>query len=193
MSAPQFQPGDLVERTGDTNGGIQHGGLYIVDQVTPSGRLRFEGHALKGDPGKFKLRERPGRSCQSCVLHSPSGSLDDVAGPCWPCSKDPARPHWAPIAVTPKKPPTPPVQTPSTNPLEVQVGGGHYKGYAIQPIEYSMANKLDACQHSVVKYVTRFRDKGAPIKDLEKARHFIDMLIAFETAKQSPATLKDNP
>lgn len=76
------------------------------------------------------------------------------------------------------------------NPLEVQVGGGHYKGYAIQPIEYSMANKLDACQHSVVKYVTRFRDKGAPIKDLEKARHFIDMLIAFETAKQSPVTPK---
>lgn len=87
-------------------------------------------------------------------------------------------------------PKPPPEAAPAANPLDTQVGGRHYKDYAIQPIEYSMANKLDACQHSVVKYVTRFRDKGAPIKDLEKARHFIDMLIAFETAKQSPVTPK---
>jgi hypothetical protein len=46
-------------------------------------------------------------------------------------------------------------------------------------MEYSMANNLDACQHTIIKYVTRFRDKGG-IDDLLKARHVIDMLIAFE-------------
>lgn len=65
------------------------------------------------------------------------------------------------------------------NPMDVQIGGGHYKSMAIQPMEYSMANKLDACQHTAIKYITRFREKGG-IQDLEKAKHVIDMLIHFE-------------
>ena len=69
-------------------------------------------------------------------------------------------------------------------PLDVQIGGDHYKAMAIQPMEYSMANKLDACQHTIIKYVTRFRDKGG-IQDLEKAKHCIDLLIHFE--RQSAA------
>ncbi|MGE9292830.1 MAG: DUF3310 domain-containing protein [Puniceicoccales bacterium] len=63
--------------------------------------------------------------------------------------------------------------------LDVQEGGDHYKKLKIQPMEYSMANNLDACQHTIVKYVTRFRDKGG-IEDLRKAKHCIDMLIEFE-------------
>lgn len=65
------------------------------------------------------------------------------------------------------------------NPLDVQTGGNHYKEMGIQPIEYSMANKLDACQHSAIKYITRFRDKGGK-EDLKKARHCIDLLEFFE-------------
>ena len=63
--------------------------------------------------------------------------------------------------------------------LDTQVGGSHYKDMAIQPMEYSMANGLDACQHTAIKYITRFREKGR-IQDLEKAKHVIDMLIEFE-------------
>lgn len=63
--------------------------------------------------------------------------------------------------------------------LETQVGGDHYTKMAIQPMEYSMANGLDACQHTIIKYVTRFRDKNG-VQDLLKARHVIDMLIEFE-------------
>lgn len=66
-----------------------------------------------------------------------------------------------------------------SKPLDVQIGGDHYKSMTIQPMEYSMANKLDACQHTIIKYVTRFRDKGG-IQDLEKAKHCIDLLIHFE-------------
>ena len=60
-----------------------------------------------------------------------------------------------------------------------QIGGDHYTKLRIQPMEYSMQNKLDALQHTVIKYVTRFRDKGG-IEDLKKAKHCIDMLIEFE-------------
>lgn len=63
--------------------------------------------------------------------------------------------------------------------LNTQIGGCHYKDMAIQPMEFSMANGLDACQHTIIKYVSRFRDKGG-VQDLEKAKHVIDMLIEFE-------------
>lgn len=69
---------------------------------------------------------------------------------------------------------------PSPDALAVQIGGDHYKKLKIQPMEYSMANRLDACQHTIIKYVTRFRDKGG-IADLEKAKHTIDLLIELES------------
>ena len=66
--------------------------------------------------------------------------------------------------------------------LKKQIGGDHYKKLAIQPIEYSMKNKLDPLQHMVIKYVTRFRDKNG-VEDLEKAIHAIDLLIEFGADK----------
>lgn len=63
--------------------------------------------------------------------------------------------------------------------LQTQVGGDHYKDMAIQPIEYILANKLDYCEANVVKYVSRWRHKGG-IKDLEKAKHYLDLLIEAE-------------
>jgi hypothetical protein len=64
--------------------------------------------------------------------------------------------------------------------LDVQVGGSHYKDLAIQPVEYCHRNGLGFCESSVVKYVTRWKAKNG-IKDLEKARHFIDLLIEMES------------
>ena len=69
------------------------------------------------------------------------------------------------------------------SPLSTQVGGNHYTKLAIQPMRYSMENGLDALQHTIIKYVTRFRDKNG-IEDLEKAKHCIDMLIEFERNKK---------
>lgn len=68
------------------------------------------------------------------------------------------------------------------SPLSIQIGGDHYTKLAIQPMQYSMKNGLDPLQHTIIKYVTRFRDK-AGIEDLEKAKHCIDMLIEFERNK----------
>ena len=66
--------------------------------------------------------------------------------------------------------------------LAEQVDGSHYKNLKIQPIEYAMANKLNACQANIVKYATRYKDKGG-IKDLEKIKHYVDLLIQIEGLK----------
>jgi hypothetical protein len=76
---------------------------------------------------------------------------------------------------------TKPIQQ-DTKATDTQVGGYHYTKLAIQPMRYSMENKLDPLQHTIIKYVTRFRDKNG-IEDLEKAKHCIDMLIEFERNK----------
>lgn len=67
----------------------------------------------------------------------------------------------------------------SGNALSKQVAGDHYKDMAIQPIEFSMRNGLNACQHSVIKYICRYKAKDGR-QDLEKAKHFIDLLIQLE-------------
>ena len=46
----------------------------------------------------------------------------------------------------------------------------------IQPVEYILANGLGFCEGAVVKYVSRWKDKGG-IEDLKKARHFLDLYI----------------
>jgi hypothetical protein len=63
--------------------------------------------------------------------------------------------------------------------MRTQIGGDHYSKLAIQPMEYSLANNLNAAQHTAIKYVTRYKDKGG-IEDLKKAIHTIQFLIAFE-------------
>jgi len=64
--------------------------------------------------------------------------------------------------------------------MSTQIGGDHYTVMNIQPMEYSMANGLNACQHTIIKYVSRYKDKGTPLQDLTKAKHTIDMLIEIE-------------
>lgn len=63
--------------------------------------------------------------------------------------------------------------------LDVQVAGSHYKNKAIQPIEYIHANNLNYSEGAIVKYITRWRDKNG-IEDLEKIKHYVDLLIAME-------------
>lgn len=65
-------------------------------------------------------------------------------------------------------------QTQDSN--EIQIGGKHYKKCAIQPWDYVIANDLDYFQGSIIKYVTRWRDKGG-VEDLRKASHFLEKYI----------------
>jgi hypothetical protein len=67
-----------------------------------------------------------------------------------------------------------------SNANEKQYGGDHYKGKAIQPWDYVAANDLGYFEGSIIKYVSRWKDKGG-IEDLQKARHFLDKLIEVVT------------
>lgn len=66
--------------------------------------------------------------------------------------------------------------------LSVQVGGDHYKNLAIQPAEYIHANNIGFFEGNVIKYVSRWKQKNG-IADLEKAAHYIDLLIELESKK----------
>lgn len=58
----------------------------------------------------------------------------------------------------------------------VQVGGDHYKKNPIQPWDYIVSNDLGYLEGNIVKYVSRWKDKGGR-QDLEKARHYLDKLL----------------
>lgn len=60
-----------------------------------------------------------------------------------------------------------------------QVAGDHYKGKTIQPWDYIASNGLGYFEGNVVKYVSRWRDKGG-VADLQKARHYLDKLIELQ-------------
>jgi hypothetical protein len=66
--------------------------------------------------------------------------------------------------------------------LSKQVDGSHYKDMTIQPVIYIYANKIPFIEGNIIKYVSRWKNKNG-IKDLEKARHLIDMLIEFESSQ----------
>ena len=64
-------------------------------------------------------------------------------------------------------------------PLAIQHGGTHYKKLKIQPVEYIMANSIPYMEGNVIKYCTRWKDKGG-IEDLKKAKHYLEILIENE-------------
>ena len=93
---------------------------------------------------------------QRLKQHLPKGDLGRLVT----CGKSPVR------------------QASPKSPTDKQVGGTHYQ-LPIQPIEYILANGLGYCEANVVKYVSRWRNKGG-IQDLKKAIHYLEMLIEQE-------------
>jgi hypothetical protein len=60
-----------------------------------------------------------------------------------------------------------------------QVGGSHYRDFAIQPAEFIHRNGIGFLAANVIKYVCRYKAKNGR-QDLEKARHYIDLLLEYE-------------
>jgi len=73
--------------------------------------------------------------------------------------------------------------------LQNQIGGQHYKDKAIQPVEFIHANHLGFCEGNVVKYISRWRQKNG-IADLEKAKHYLELLIELESSPKQPSQLR---
>ena len=65
--------------------------------------------------------------------------------------------------------------------LDRQISGSHYKTMKIQPLEYALENDLGVCEHAVIKYVSRWKEKGG-VDDLRKAIHYCEILIEREAS-----------
>lgn len=77
--------------------------------------------------------------------------------------------------------------------FKTQIGGTHYKGFAIDPARFCIENGLGFAEGSAVKYVCRWKLKGG-LEDLRKAKHYIDMLLEInepEPTKEMPEPLLD--
>jgi len=66
------------------------------------------------------------------------------------------------------------------NNKKIQVGGSHYKEMKIQPIDYIVENEIPYREANVIKYVSRYKSKNG-LEDLQKARHYLDLLIESMT------------
>ena len=66
--------------------------------------------------------------------------------------------------------------------LEKQVSGDHYKDMNIQPVEFIYANGIGYFEGNVIKYISRWRKKNG-LADLEKAKHYIELLLELERRK----------
>jgi len=67
---------------------------------------------------------------------------------------------------------------------EIQIAGNHYKAKAIQPWDYIASNDLGYFEGNIVKYVSRWKDKGG-VEDLRKARHYLDKLIELNVLENT--------
>jgi len=63
--------------------------------------------------------------------------------------------------------------------LDIQISGDHYKKFKIQPVTFIQENNLSYMQGNVIKYITRYKDKNGK-EDLEKVKHYVDLLIEHE-------------
>lgn len=60
-----------------------------------------------------------------------------------------------------------------------QIGGDHYKKCGIEPVEYIHANGLDFNEGSIVKYISRHRNKNGA-EDIRKIKDFCDIILELD-------------
>jgi hypothetical protein len=53
-------------------------------------------------------------------------------------------------------------------------------------VEFIHANGIPFCEGNAIKYLVRWREKGG-VADLEKAKHYIDLLIELESRRGQTA------
>jgi hypothetical protein len=70
------------------------------------------------------------------------------------------------------------------NMIEEGISPNHYARWAIEPITFIMRNNIPYAAGNVIKYIMRFDDKDG-LKDLKKARRYIDMMIEQTYGKEN--------
>lgn len=72
---------------------------------------------------------------------------------------------------------------PPLDPTTTQIGGTHYKDYAIQPVEFIHANKLPFLEGCVIKRVCRHRAKNGA-EDIRKAIHELQLILKLQYGEE---------
>jgi hypothetical protein len=75
--------------------------------------------------------------------------------------------------------------------LDKQIDGNHYKDMKIQPAVFIHANSIPFIEGCIIKYAARWREKGG-IKDLEKIKHYAELLIELESKAPETITACDD-
>jgi len=70
---------------------------------------------------------------------------------------------------------------------EKQIGGTHYRKMKIQPSKFVIENKMLFAEGNIIKYICRHPYKDGK-QDLEKAKHFIDMIIERDYSGEEEPT-----
>lgn len=78
------------------------------------------------------------------------------------------------------------------NMLETMVGGSHYKGSSIQPIQFYHANpQLSFQETNIIKYAYRHRNKNG-LQDLKKVIHYTLVEAEFSYPKEDVDKFKED-
>ena len=75
--------------------------------------------------------------------------------------------------------------------LNIQIGGDHYKNYKIQPFDFIHYNNIPFAEGCIIKYICRYKNKGTPIEDLKKIKHYVDLLIEKEEVTNDTSKKED--
>ena len=78
-----------------------------------------------------------------------------------------------------------------SDPYDTQVGGNHYQTMKIQPAEFINKNEMKFAEGNAIKYICRHVNKGG-LQDLQKAKHYIDMIIERDYADESKGSSVDS-
>ena len=78
-----------------------------------------------------------------------------------------------------------------SNPYDTQVGGNHYQTMKIQPAEFINKNEMKFAEGNAIKYICRHVNKGG-LQDLQKAKHYIDMIIERDYADEVKGSSVDS-
>lgn len=75
--------------------------------------------------------------------------------------------------------------------LKREVGGSHYKHFAVEPIEFIVSNNLDFVSGCLFKYLLRYKFKNG-LEDLSKCLHYCDIALDLGITKSKPKETRES-
>ena len=92
----------------------------------------------------------------------------------------------------PAKSTTPPQAEVPYDPFSKQVGGNHYKQYAIQPYEFFYKNNIPHHKAAIIRRILRFdHPTGKGMTDLDKIIHEVELIKKLWSEETANVTSPD--